>query len=633
MRKRRRESVAARDPREPLRLVVIGHVAHGKSTLVGRLLHETGALSEDKVEAVEAMCKRRGMDFEWAFVTDAFQAERRQGVTVDASRTRLKFGGRDYVLIDAPGHREFLKHMVTGVVASDAALLMVDASEGVSEQSRRHAFLLSLLGIGQTVVAINKMDLVGYDERRFAALEAEIRGYLASVGITPLHVVPVSAKTGINLTAAAAEMGWYRGPSLTAALAALEPVPQADDLPLRLPVQDVYEFDERRIIAGRIESGRLAVGDRLLLSPSNKSARLKSIETWHAPRRREAASGESVGLTLDQPISVARGEIISHVEKPPIETNVFRARLFWLGAAPLTVGGHYTLRLQTAAVPVEVQEIERVVDPSDLSSAKAAAVERYAVAEVVLRSRDLLALDPFSANPRTGRFVLIQDYLPVAGGIISMEGYPDERELVTVRSTNVAEVLHRVSHALREARAGHRGGVLWLTGLSGAGKSTLAMEVEQRLFAKGFNSYVLDGDNVRRGLNSNLGFSADDRAENIRRVGEVAALFADAGFVCITAFISPYRSDRERARRAAQGRFHEIYVRAPLAVCEGRDPKGLYRRARAGEIKDFTGISAPYEPPEEPDLVVDTSSASIGDCVDAIMAYVERRFAPAARGT
>ena len=633
MRKRGRESVAAAGSREPLRIVIVGHVDHGKSTLVGRLLHETGALSDGKVEAVEAMCKRRGLPFEWAFVTDAFQAERDQGVTIDVSHVRLKFGGRDYLLIDAPGHRDFLKHMVTGAGASEAALLLVDAGEGVSEQSRRHAFLLSLLGIGQTVVAINKMDLVGYDERRFAALEAEIRGYLASVGITPLHVVPVSAKTGVNLAAAAAEMGWYRGPSLIAALAALEPAAKADDLPLRLPVQDVYEFDERRIIVGRIESGRLAVGDRLLFSPSNKSARVRSIETWKAPRRREAGSGESVGLTFDQPILTARGEIISHVEKPPIETNVFRARLFWLGTAPLTLDSRYTLRLQTAAVPVEVQEIERVVDPSDLSSAKAAAVERYAVAEVVLRSRSLLALDPFSANPRTGRFVLIDDYLPVAGGIISMEGYPDERELVTVRSTNVAEVLHRVSHALREARAGHRGGVLWLTGLSGAGKSTLAMEVEQRLFAKGFNSYVLDGDNVRRGLNSNLGFSADDRAENIRRVGEVAALFADAGFVCITAFISPYRSDRERARRAALGRFHEIYVRAPLAVCEGRDPKGLYRRARAGEIKDFTGISAPYEPPEEPDLVVDTSSGSIAECVDAIMAYVERRFAPGARGT
>ena len=429
-------------------------------------------------------------------------------------------------------------------------------------------------------------------------------------------------------------MGWYRGPTLIAALAALEPPPAADDLPLRLPVQDVYEFDERRIIAGRIESGRLAVGDRLLFSPSNKSAKLqvdRDVARTPAARGRCWRGGRPHARRSRSSSSAARSSATPSA--PPIETNVFRARLFWLGAAPLRVGGRYTLRLQTAAVPVEVQEIERVIDPSDLSSAKAAAVERYAVAEVVLRSPALLALDPFSANPRTGRFVLIDDNRPVAGGIISMEGYPDERELVTVRSTNVAEVFHRVSHALRETRAGHRGGVLWLTGLSGAGKSTLAMEVEQRLFAKGFNTYVLDGDNVRRGLNSNLGFSADDRAENIRRVGEVAALFADAGFVCITAFISPYRSDRERARRAAQDRFHEIYVRAPLAVCEGRDPKGLYRRARAGEIKEFTGISAPYEPPDEAELVVDTSRAGIAECVEEIMAYVERRFGSGARGT
>ncbi|MFI5023709.1 MAG: adenylyl-sulfate kinase [Alphaproteobacteria bacterium] len=627
MHERRHERTSAGGLRELLRLVIVGHVDHGKSTLVGRLLYETGSLPEGKVEAIQEMCKRRGMPFEWAFVTDAFQAERDQLVTIDVSHIRLKTERRDYLLLDAPGHREFLKNMVTGAAASDAALLLVDAGEGVREQSRRHGFLLSLLGVTQVVVAVNKMDLVGYDEARFAALEAEMRGYLASVGITPLHVVPVSARVGVNLTAPPQEMSWYRGPSLLAALEALEPAPRLGDLPLRLPVQDIYKFDERRIIAGRVESGRLSVGDTLLFSPSNKIAKVRSIEAWHAQAPvREAQAGQSVGITLEEPLFIERGEMISHAEKPPVETNVFRARLFWLGHIPLKEGGRYTLKLHTAAVPVEVQEIERVIDPSDLSAAKAEEVERHAVAEVVLRARSLLALDPFSENPRTGRFVLIEDYLPVAGGIISMEGYPDQREQVTVRSTNVIVVPHRVSHAVRETRAGHRGGVLWFTGLSGAGKSTLAMEVEQRLFAKGFNSYVLDGDNVRRGLNSNLGFSADDRAENIRRVGEVAALFADAGFICITAFISPYQSDRERARRAAEGKFHEIYVRASLAVCERRDPKGLYRRARTGEIKDFTGVSAPYEPPAEPELTVDTSSRGVEECVAEIMAYVERVF-------
>ncbi len=618
--------------RDQLRLAVVGHVDHGKSTLVGRLLHETGSLPEGKVEAVQAMCRRRGMPFEWAFVTDAFQAERDQGVTIDVAHIRFHTARRDYLVLDAPGHREFVKNMVTGAAASDAALLLIDAAKGVREQSRRHGYLLALLGIRQIVVAVNKMDLAGYNMARFAKLESEYRAYLGGLGLTPLHVVPVSARAGANLTERPAEMGWYVGPTLLAALEDLQPAPPLHDLPLRFPVQDVYKFDERRIVVGRIESGWLGVGDLLLFSPSNKTARVKTIEAWHAPGPiHEAHAGESIGITLDEQIFVERGEVISQATKPPVETNVFRARLFWLGDKPLRAGNRYTLKLHTLSVPVEVQAIERVIDPNDLSAGAGDRVERNGVADVVLRARALLALDPFIENPRTGRFALFEDYWPAGGGIISMEGYPDQRELVTVRATNVSAVAHRVTHAVRAARAGHRGGVIWLTGLSGAGKSTLAMEVEQRLFAKGYSVYVLDGDNVRRGLNANLGFSADDRAENIRRVGEMAALFADAGFISITAFISPYRSDRERARKAAQDKFHEVYVKADLAVCEKRDPKGLYRRARAGVIKEFTGISAPYEAPNAPELTVDTGTRGVDECVAEILAYVERSFALAPR--
>jgi bifunctional enzyme CysN/CysC len=614
--------------RDHLSVVIVGHVDHGKSTLVGRLLHETGSLPEGKLEAVQAMCRRRGMPFEWAFVTDAFQAERDQGVTIDVSHIRFKTAARHYLLLDAPGHREFLKNMVTGATSSDAALLVIDAEEGVREQSRRHGFLLSLIGVRQVVVAVNKMDLVDYAEVRFASIEADYRAYLASIGIVPAHVVPVSGRTGANLTARPREMSWHAGPTLLQALKALQPCPPLHDLPLRFPVQDVYKFDARRIIAGRIESGRLSVGDTLLFSPSNKTAKVKSIESWHVPGPIfEASAGQSIGITLDDQTFIERGEVISHALKPPTETSVFHARLFWLGDTPLSTGASYTLKLHTLATPVTVQEIERVIDPADLSAAKSDKVERFEMAEVILRTRSLLALDPFLDNAATGRFVLFDRFLPVGGGTIGMQGYPDQRELVTVRSTNVTEVVHRVSQTAREARAGHRGAVIWLTGLSGAGKSTLAMEVERRLFAKGYNVYVLDGDNVRRGLNANLGFSADDRAENIRRVGEVATLFADAGFVCITAFISPYRTDRERARHAAREKFHEIYVDADLAVCERRDPKGLYARARAGEIKDFTGISAPYEAPESPELAVHTSERNVDDCVAEIIGYIERVLA------
>jgi bifunctional enzyme CysN/CysC len=323
-------------------------------------------------------------------------------------------------------------------------------------------------------------------------------------------------------------MPWYQGPTVIKALDQFTPEPSPVDRPLRLPIQDVYKFDQRRIIAGRIESGRLAVGDQLLFSPSNKTARVKSIEAWSTPEQpTEAQAGQSVGLTLDEQIFVERGEVASHLDDPPIESNVFRGRLFWLGRKPLAVGNRYTLKLNTSETDVTVQSIDRVIDTGDLSSGPAEQVERNAVAEVVLRTRGLLALDEQRNNPSTGRFVLVEDYLPVGGGIISMEGYPDQRESVTRRATNITTVGHTVSREARVLRNGHKGGVLWFTGLSGSGKSTLALALEARLFAKGYHVYVLDGDNVRNGLNANLGFSPEDRAENIRRVGEVAGAQRD----------------------------------------------------------------------------------------------------------
>jgi bifunctional enzyme CysN/CysC len=305
---------------------------------------------------------------------------------------------------------------------------------------------------------------------------------------------------------------------------------------------------------------------------------------------------------------------------------VFRARLFWLGHKPLSVGSRYKLKLLTQEAEVTVQSIERIVDTQTLEHAASDAVERNAVAEVTLRSRQVLALDDYGDLPKTGRFVLVEDYDTVGGGVISMEGLPDQRQAIEIKSTNVISVEHRLTAESRAVRNGHHGGVLWFTGLSGAGKSTLAMEVEQRLFAKGYQVYVLDGDNVRRGLNANLGFSPEDRTENIRRVGEAAALFADSGVICITAFISPYRVDRDRARASAPGRFHEIFIQADVETCERRDPKGLYKKARSGEIAQFTGVSAPYEPPEAADLVVDTTRLSISESVETIVRYVEQAF-------
>jgi bifunctional enzyme CysN/CysC len=615
--------------RAKLRIVIVGHVDHGKSTLVGRLFHDTGSLPEGKFEAIQGMCERRGMPFEWAFLMDALQAERDQGVTIDTAQIQFRSEARDYVIIDAPGHKEFLKNMVTGAASSEAALLLIDAEEGVREQSYRHGYLLHLLGVQHVAVVVNKMDLVDYSADRFGIVAEEYRSYLAGLGVEPTCFIPVSAREGDNIVSRSRVMPWYQGPTVVKALDQFTPEPGQTERPLRLPIQDVYKFDQRRILAGRIESGRLAVGDQLLFSPSNKTAKVKSIEAWSTPEQPgEASAGQSVGITLDEQIFVERGEVASHSDHPPIESNVFRGRLFWLGRKPLATGNRYTLKLGTSETDVIVQSIERVIDTGDLSSGPAEQVERNAVAEVVLRTRGLLALDEHRTNPATGRFVLVEDFVPVGGGIISMEGYPDQRESVTRRATNITAVGHTLSREARVLRNGHKGGVLWFTGLSGSGKSTLALALEARLFAKGYHIYVLDGDNVRNGLNANLGFSPEDRAENIRRVGEVAGLFADAGFLVISSFISPYRADRERARAAASSSFHEIYIQAPLEICEQRDPKGLYRRARTGEIPEFTGISSPYEPPESAELVVHTDLLSVDECLSELSAYVERAFAP-----
>ena len=619
------------DNRERLPIVIVGHVDHGKSTLVGRLFHDTGSLPEGRLEAIQEMCTRRGMPFEWAFLTDALQGERDQGVTIDTAHIWFKTDKRDYVLIDAPGHKEFLRNMVTGAAQADAALLLIDAAEGVREQSRRHGYLLQLLGINQVIVVINKIDRVGHDRARIAEIEADYSRYLAELGVVPRFVIPISAREGDNVVQRSAHTPWYDGPTIMEALDHFEPAAAPPDLPLRLPVQDVYKFDDRRIIAGRIEAGILRPGDEVLFSPSNKTARVETLEAWNGPSPIEATAGDSVGLTLDEQLFVERGDVISHIERAPIESDVFRARLFWLSRHPMEVGSRYTLKLHTAEVPVTVQSIEKVIDSTSLDEGGGTSVPQNAVAEVVLRTDRLLALDSYITCPMTGRFVLVHDYQIVGGGNLSMEGYPDQRAMVSIKSTNITAVDHAVSGDERARRIGHRGGVIWFTGLSGAGKSTIAQATEHALFQRGYQVYVLDGDNVRGGLNANLGFSPEDRAENIRRVGEAAALFADAGVLVITAFISPYRADRDRARAAAErllgaDAFQEIHIEADLAICEARDPKGLYKRARSGEIRDFTGISAPYEAPDNPDLVIDTGENSVEVCVDLVIVHVDNLF-------
>lgn len=618
---------AAEQEKEQLKIVIVGHIDHGKSTLVGRLFYETDSLPDGQFEKIKKESERRGMPFEWAFLMDALQSERDQGITIDTTQIWFKTKKRDYVIIDAPGHKEFLKNMISGAASSEAALLIIDAKEGVKEQSKRHGYLLHLLGVQQIAVAVNKMDLVNYDEKAFREIEKEYTAYLKSIGVTPKFIIPIAAREGDNIVTRSDKMKWYKGPAITEALDQFQQLPAPTELPLRFPVQDVYKFDERRIIVGRIESGRLKAGDKIIFSPTNRVETVKSLEFFNSPIREEVSAGMSVGITLETQIFVERGQVGSHVENAPKLTNIFRAKLFWLHDRALEEGKKYKLKLGTASYPVEVKKVEKVIDTSDLSHNDGAKkLERLGVGEIVLRSRTMMSVDDFTSNQLMGRFVLLDGYDVAGGGIIDTTGFADQRKDTTVKSQNITNVDFKISRAERELNNGHRGGVLWFSGLSGSGKSTLANELMTRLYRKGYNVYVLDGDNVRQGLSSDLGFSHEDRAENLRRVAEVAALFADSGTIVITSFISPYKHERDTARAISPDNFHSVYIKADLKTVEARDPKGLYKKARKGEIKNFTGVNDVFEEPENADLTIDTCTSNVADSIENLMKYVDENF-------
>lgn len=600
-------------------IVIVGHVDHGKSTLVGRLLHDTGSLPTGKVEQLRAVSEKRGLEFEWSFLLDALQVERDQGITVDTTQIWFHTAERRYVIIDAPGHKEFLKNMVTGAAQADAAILVVDAAQGLAEQTRRHAYLLHLLGLRQVAVAVNKIDLIDHDAARFHAVADSVRGYLAGIGIEAAAIVPLSAKQGDNIAERSDQMPWYQGPTLLEALDAF-PDRKADfDEVLRLPIQDLYRVDDKRIIVGRIESGTLKIADRLRFTPGGREANVASIEAWGdkvAPL--EAKAGESVAFTLDEDVFVERGALATTPDQAPLETTRVLARLFWLDKEALHVGQRLTLKIGTAEADALVETIEEVIDVETLQPVKAAQVERNGVARVVLRTRKPLALDRYETMARTGRGVLARNFHIVAGFVVeSAEGG---------QLADVTRVDASVTASDRAQLNGHRGGVLWLTGLSAAGKSTLAMAAMRLLFARGRQVYVLDGDNVRHGLNRDLGFTPEARAENIRRLAETAKLMADAGLIVLVAAISPAQADRDHARGIIGSGFHEIFVSADLDICRSRDPKGLYKRALAGEIANFTGVSAPYEVPRQADLVLDTGSLAAPQAAQLLVDYAERQF-------
>jgi bifunctional enzyme CysN/CysC len=606
--------------RPQLRIVIVGHVDHGKSTLVGRLLHETGSLPEGKLEMLKAVSARRGMPFEWSFLLDALQTERDQGITIDTTQIRFRTGSRDVVLIDAPGHAEFLRNMITGASQADGAVLIIDALEGVRDQTRRHGYLLHLLGVKQVAVVVNKMDRVDFSAERFSEIRDEITRHLAGLGVAPSAVIPISARDGDGVAERTPRSSWYHGPTVVEAIDALEPARPLEQLALRLPVQAIYKFDDRRIIAGRIESGSLSAGDEIVIMPAGKIARVKSVEGWPAtPVRGAQTAGRSVGITLDRELFLERGDVISHVGSSPRDTRRLRARIFWLHDKELTKGAQILARLGTREGRATVVAIEKAVDPGQLSSVENTSIARNHVGEIDISLAQPIAADPYTDNPRTGRLV-IEVNGRIAGGGLVLSVDAGQRAV----PVDIVPVESALRPDERSARYRHNGAVVWLTGLPASGKSTLARALERRLFGKGGSPILLDGDTLRAGLNGDLGFSEKDRSENIRRLAEVATHLARNGHIAIVAAVSPSREDRAAARRISEAAFREIYVSTPAEICESRDPKGHYAKARAGALASFTGIGKDYQPPEASELTLDTSRRSVAEAADEIERMLSR---------
>lgn len=523
---------------ENLNIVIVGHVDHGKSTLLGRLYADTGSLPDGKLEKVQAICRQQGKEFEYAFLFDAFLEEQEQGITIDTARTFFMWKGRHYIIIDAPGHKEFLKNMISGAARAEAALLLIDALEGVKEQSKKHGYLLSLLGVRQFAVVVNKMDLVGYRQDVFEGIEKEYREFLAQFGAVPERIIPVSAKMGDNIANRSGTMPWYQGPTVLDTLSLFKKETARSEQPLRFPVQDVYKFDARRIIAGRITAGRLKIGDHLVFSPSNKRANIRSIEAFNVePVLTGAEAGQSVGITLDEQIFVERGEVATHQEQLPLVSTAFKANLFWLGKQPLEQGRRYLLRVATREVECEVAAIHRIIDTMDLNQQSGSnKVARNQVGELTLRTKAPVAFDLSASFEATGRFVLVDDY-DIAGGGIVTEMIKDDQEFLReeARRRDFAWVKGEVGIEERAQQYGHRAAIVLITGGRHTGKSFLARKLEARLVADGRHAYLLDGENLRRGLDADLAEGERSQTmEMARRYGEVARLLADTGLIVVS---------------------------------------------------------------------------------------------------
>ena len=603
-----------------LRFLTCGSVDDGKSTLIGRLLYDSKMIFEDQLAALEADSKKvgtQGGDIDFALLVDGLSAEREQGITIDVAYRFFSTDKRKFIVADTPGHEQYTRNMVTGASTADAAIILIDARKGVLTQTRRHSYLVSLLGIRHVVLAINKMDLVDFSQARFDEILADYRAFATQIGITDFTAIPMSALKGENIIEPSSKMAWYSGPPL---LRWLEEAPVEDDLqarPFRMPVQWVNRPDlDFRGFSGLVASGVIRPGDRIKALPSGRESTVARIVTKGGDLP-EAVAGLSVTLTLNDEIDISRGDVIALAGQPPEVADQFETTIVWFDDEPLLPGRPYLMKLGARTVTAQVAEPKYKVNVNTLEKLAATRLELNEIGVCNLSLSAPIAFDPYVDNKDLGGFILIDrlSNRTVGAGML---------HFALRRSQNIHWQAMDVDKAARATAMGHKGRVIWFTGLSGSGKSTIANLLEKRLHAEGRHTYVLDGDNVRHGLNRDLGFTDADRVENIRRVAEVSRLMVDAGLIVLVSFISPFRAERQLAReRVEDGEFVEVFVDTPLAEAEKRDVKGLYAKARAGELKNFTGIDSPYEAPESPEIHIDTTAMTPEQAAEAIYRWLE----------
>jgi len=603
-----------------LRFITCGSVDDGKSTLIGRLLYESKMLFEDQVASIEADSKKWGTqsgEIDFALLVDGLAAEREQGITIDVAYRYFSTDRRKFIVADTPGHEQYTRNMITGASTADVAVILIDARKGLLTQTRRHSYLVSLIGIRKVVLAINKMDLVDYSEQVFRDIEEQYRTFAAQIGLNDIAAIPLSALRGDNMVESTDRMPWYRGPTLMGLLETVE----IDDtdlqvLPLRLPVQWVNRPNlDFRGFCGTISSGLIRVGERIRVQPSGRESRVARIITAGGDQPM-AVSGQSITVTLEDEIDISRGDVISAAVAPAEVADQFQATIIWMDDEPMLPGRPYLLKLGTRTVSATIMEPKYKINVNTMEHLAAKRLDLNEIGVCNIALDRVVPFDVYTENRETGGFILIDRISnnTVGAGML---------HFALRRSHNIHVQHVDVTKEARAQRLGQRPVVLWFTGLSGAGKSTIANLVEKKLHAMGRHCYLLDGDNLRHGLNKDLGFTEADRVENIRRVAEIARLMVDAGLIVLTAFISPFRAERDMARSlVGDSEFIEIFVDTPLAVAETRDVKGLYRKARRGELSNFTGIDSPYEAPESPELVVNTVECSADEAAERVIAML-----------